>query len=511
MKTIETEVAIVGYGPVGQTVAALLASKGHDVAVFERFAQPYGLPRAIHFDDEIMRIWQQLGIVDDLAGDLVPAHTYDWFGADGEPILRLTLPSPGPSGWERGYLFFQPHLDAALDSAVRSLDHATVRRGWSAEKLVQNDDEVELSVVRPDGRPATVRARYLIGADGANSRVRVASDIAFDDLGFAARFLVVDLLPGDIDTLAHLPSPCQWCDPARPHMHTRNGQRHHRFEFMLLPGEDPADFRDETRAWELLSPWVAPGEASIVRHAVYEFRGRVADTMNAGRVLLAGDAAHTMPPMMGQGLCSGIRDAAGLAWRLDLLLRGDGDERLLDSYSTERRTQSEWIVNLSTEMGRVSCELDAAAAAERDATLRSSDAPPPIELPPLQPGLVAGGALLGGARSVQGIVSWKGRAGRFDDVVGRSFVLLTQRAVELDVEQDAFLERIGAHIVRLDELSDLDGRLTAWLDTAGAAAALIRPDFYVFGAVGALEQVPALVDDLRSQLSTTTTGIEANV
>jgi hypothetical protein len=214
---------------------------------------------------------------------------------------------------------------------------------------------------------------------------------------------------------------------------------------------------------------------------------------------------------MGQGLCSGIRDALGLAWRLDLILNGDSDERLLDSYSSERRAQSEWIVNLSTEMGRVSCVLDADAAAERDAALRNSDAPPPIELPPLQPGLVARDALLGGARSVQGIVRWKGRMGRFDDVVGRGFVLLTQRELQLDVEQQGFLEQLGAHVVGLDELYDLDGRLTGWLAAAGAAAALIRPDFYVFGAVDALEQVPALVDDLRSQMSTTTTGIEAHV
>jgi 2-polyprenyl-6-methoxyphenol hydroxylase-like FAD-dependent oxidoreductase len=511
MKTIETDIAIVGYGPVGQTLAALLAPHGHQVVVVERFPEAYALPRAIHFDDEIMRVWQQLGIVDDIAGDLLPANSYDWFGADGQPILRLLLPSPGPSGWERGYLFFQPHLEAALDRAVAALDSATVYRGWCAEELAQNHDEAVLTVRQPDGDTAAIRARYVIGADGANSFVRRASGIAFDDLGFAERWLVIDLLPDDIDALAHLPSPCQWCDPARPHMHTRNGRRHRRFEFMLLPDDQPEDFQDEARAWELLAPWTSPAEASIVRQAVYEFRGRVAETMNAGRALLAGDAAHTMPPFMGQGLCSGTRDAAGLAWRLDLILRGEAGDRLLDSYSTERRAQSEWIVNLSTEMGRVSCVLDAVAAAERDAALRAADASPPIELPPLEPGLVARDALMAGTRSVQGIVRWNGRTGRFDDVVGRGFVLLTQRDVALSDDQWAFLERIGAHIVVLDELSDLDGRLTQWLRAHGARAVLIRPDFYVFGAVDALEQAPALVDDLRLQITTTDERIESHV
>ena len=148
--------------------------------------------------------------------------------------------------------------------------------------------------------------------------------------------------------------------------------------------------------WSLLAPWFTPADGTLVRQAVYEFRGRLASTMRADRALLAGDAAHTMPPFMGQGLCSGVRDAANVAWRLDLILRGLADDRLLDGYTTERRPQNEWIVNLSTEMGRVSCTLDARAAADRDAALRAADAPPTLGLPPLQEGTLATGRPLAG-------------------------------------------------------------------------------------------------------------------
>ena len=213
-------------------------------------------------------------------------------------------------------------------------------------------------------------------------------------------------------------------------MHTRNGRSHRRFEFMLLPGERPEDFADAgARVGAAGAVVHARPTACIVRHAVYEFRGRLAETMRAGRVLLAGDAAHTMPPFMGQGLCSGVRDAANLAWRLDLVLRGVADERLLDGYTAERSPQNEWIVNLSTEMGRVSCTLDPQAAAERDAALRAADAPPPLALPPLQDGTLAAGRPLAGSRAVQGARPRSaGREGRFDDVVGKRFVLLTRRA-----------------------------------------------------------------------------------
>ena len=233
--------------------------------------------------------------------------------------------------------------------------------------------------------------------------------------------------------------------------------------------------------------------------------------MRAGRALLAGDAAHTMPPFMGQGLCSGVRDAANVAWRLDLILRGLAGETLLDGYTAERRPHDEWIVNLSTEMGRVSCELDPEAAVQRDAMLRASDAPPPLGLPPLEGGTVAPGRPLAGTRAVQGLVRIGDRDGRFDDVVGKGFVLITRHAADLPAAQAGLLDRIGAHVVALAELEDLDGRLTAWLDEHGLAAVLVRPDAYVFGAVEASDDLPALVDDLRSHLSITDSRITADV
>jgi 2-polyprenyl-6-methoxyphenol hydroxylase-like FAD-dependent oxidoreductase len=513
------DVAIVGYGPVGQTLAALLAARGHRVAAYERFAGLYDLPRAVYFDDEIMQVWQSLGIVEDL--DVLPVDTYEWFGADGETILRLEHPGGAPSGWKSGYFFYQPTLERALDRAVQALPAATVHTGWRAEALDQADDHVELGlrrvreprpgVLEPSAETQTVRARFLVGTDGANSFVRAAAGIGFEDQGFAERWLVIDLRPDDVDALSYIPAPCQWCDPARPHMHTRNGRTHRRFEFMLLPGERPEDFADVSRAWELLEPWFTPADGVLVRHAVYEFRGRLAATMRAGRVLLAGDAAHTMPPFMGQGLCSGVRDAANLAWRLDLVLRGASGDDVLDGYTAERKPQDEWIVNLSTEMGRVSCTLDPQAAAERDAALRAADAPPPLALPPLQQGTLAAGRLLAGDRSVQGVVRVDGRDGRFDDVVGKGFVLLTRQAVDLAEGHVAFLERIGARAVALDALEDLDGRLTAWLDEHGVDAVLVRPDAYVFGAVEARADVPALVEDLRAHLFTTDSRITAHV
>ena len=165
MTTLDADAIVVGYGPVGQTVAALLGREGHRLAVYERVSEIYALPRAIHFDDEIMRIWQQLGIVDEIEGDLMPSHRYTWFGADGEPILEMTAPPFVPSGWEPGYLFFQPQLEAARARAAKALP-VTVHRGWWTRRSVSatwSSAWVSRSALQPrctvTGKALAARAR----------------------------------------------------------------------------------------------------------------------------------------------------------------------------------------------------------------------------------------------------------------------------------------------------------------------------------------------------------------
>jgi 2-polyprenyl-6-methoxyphenol hydroxylase-like FAD-dependent oxidoreductase/catechol 2,3-dioxygenase-like lactoylglutathione lyase family enzyme len=517
------DVAIVGYGPVGQALAALLGRAGHRVGVFERHGEIYRMPRAVHLDHEIMRLLQSLGVSDELAGEMLPVREYRWFGADREPLLTLASPAPASSGWEPDYMFFQPALEEALDRVADSQGGVTVERGWVAENLVNSGEGIELTLRHVledvDGRPSDagelrrIRAGWLIGADGANSFVREAGAIGWRDLGFQERWLVVDAEPHDMSALAELPIACQWCDPERPTTHIQSGPRHRRWEFMLLPGESATELGDRARVWELLAPWYRPADGPLTRSTVYEFRSMLAERMTERRVVLAGDAAHLTPPFLGQGLCSGLRDAANIAWKLDLVLRGVAEETLMDTVDPERQPHNEWVINVAIQLGKVLCELDREAAAERDAALRQADQPPPLELPPLSGGLLhrtpdGSADPLAGRLSVQGLVALDGREGRSDDLLGTGFTLISledEPLESLQAEDRAILEALSVKVASLDHTAaggarDLDGRLTAWLTENGVQAVLVRPDFYVFGSAATPRELSALLEDLGDQL-----------
>lgn len=525
------DVAIAGYGPVGQTLAILLGQMGYSVAVFERWPALYPLPRAVFYDHEIRRIFMAMGLGEELAKVSQPSATYQWFNADWKVLVEIDWSAESISDGPFGYLFNQPSLEASLDRKAKSVPGVKVQQGWEATALKQHADYCELElhkILRQDGKfvlgeeSQSVRARYVIGADGANSFVRQALGIEWQDLGFQEDWLVVDLQPKP-GVVLDVPDIGQWCNPARPTTMVPGGPGYRRWEFMRLPHETIDDLQDTAKVWSLLEPWVNPDTATLVRHAVYQFRSRIADRWSAGRVLLAGDAAHVMPPFMGQGMCSGIRDAWNISWRLDLILRGLCGNELLTGYTPERKPQIRAVIEASMEMGKVVCVADPVAAAERDAAFLSGNVPPLPPFPGLVDGLLfkdsAGQALgLAGSLAVHGQVEIGGASARYDGVFSRGFhlwVLGDQDPLALlTASQRAFVEQFGIQVVRLAEASDsaagvyrdVSGKYLALMAQEGLQALIVRPDYYYFGGVAQLAALPELVESLRNQLVPRSTG-----
>src|SRR5690349_10951175 len=138
------DVAIVGWGPVGQTLAILLGQRGWRVRVLEKQPAPYPLPRAVHFDHEVARILQGAGLGDELPRLSEPADVYEWRNAAGDVLLRIGTRDAALSGWPEANMFSQPELERALDARARALPTVDVRRGAEVVGLAPAADDVEL-------------------------------------------------------------------------------------------------------------------------------------------------------------------------------------------------------------------------------------------------------------------------------------------------------------------------------------------------------------------------------
>jgi 2-polyprenyl-6-methoxyphenol hydroxylase-like FAD-dependent oxidoreductase len=486
------DVAIVGWGPVGQTLAILLGERGWKVGAFEKQPAPYPLPRAVHFDHEVGRILQAAGVADALAPSTEAADVYEWRNAAGETLLRFETRAAGLSGWPEANMFSQPELERLLDARARSFPTVEVHRGCEVTG-VEAAGRLEVA-----GR-GSVEARWVVGCDGANSFVRPHLGATVTDLGFFFDWLIVDVVPHEPNVWS--PLNIQICDPARPTTLVSGGRGRRRWEFMRLPEEHIEELNRIETAWRLLAPWgVTPANAALVRHAVYRFQARWVDRWRSGRLLLAGDAAHQMPPFAGQGMCSGLRDAANLAWKLDLVLAGKAPETLLDTYASERIPHVAAMINFSMELGRVICVPDPAEAAARDVTMIATAKEPrtPLTLA-IGPGVVVDGDAHAGRLFVQGGV----RGGLFDDVVGRGWTLVSRVAdpvSHLDAESAAFFRSLGGIGARVGPEEDVDGAYRRWFENAGVDVVLQRPDFYVFGTAARVEDTGALVTQLARAL-----------
>jgi flavoprotein hydroxylase len=256
------DVTVVGAGPVGLTLALLLAAQGHRALVLEKHDRPYGLPRAVHFTPDISRLLDQLGVMDAVNEFAHEARTYDWQNAARETLISFGPTGDEKQGWPWSTMFNQPGLEKQLLAKVEA--HPNVSLVWSAEvtSVSQIPNEVTLGVSIA-GTPQSVTSRFAVGCDGAKSFVRDQIRTTVNDLGFFYDWLVIDIV--EHEPRVWEPECLQICDPVRPVSVVSGGPGKRRFEFMRTETDGP-DFVSEHSCWDLMAPWdVTPQNTTLER------------------------------------------------------------------------------------------------------------------------------------------------------------------------------------------------------------------------------------------------------
>jgi 3-(3-hydroxy-phenyl)propionate hydroxylase len=483
------DVAIIGFGPAGATLANLLGQNGLSVVVLEKEAAIYPLPRAIHFDGEVMRIFQSIGLrreVEDISrAGLKGMH---FVNAEGETLLiRGGTTALGPHGCASNYYFHQPELERTLREGVQRFENVRVCLQHSVLDIQQKTEHASLQV-QDSSNDSTyeINARYVVGCDGARSLVRKILGSPMQDLGLHQAWLVFDALLKD--NAPPLPDhTVQHCDPARPMTYCNVTGNRRRWEIMMLPDDDPAEIVKPENLWPLVNRWVQPENAEIERATIYTFHSVIAKGWRTGRLMIAGDAAHQTPPFLGQGMCAALRDASNLAWKLQAVLTGIASDDLLDTYESERAPHVQAFIELAVRLGDIIQTTDPEAAKARDAKFRQGQ--PEIfqfPAPVLGHGMVAAGPVPVGQTFPQPQLSngqW------LDEAIGNHFAVIALPELLQEVSPQTRAQWKQWQVV---SQSAQDESLRAWLDQQSVRAVLVRPDRYILGMVNTSAQLDAL-------------------
>jgi 3-(3-hydroxy-phenyl)propionate hydroxylase len=500
------DICIIGCGPVGAALANLLGMSGLRVVVLEREPSVYHLPRAVALDGEGMRLVQTMGLAEQLLPLLSVSRNIRHVSAEGKLLLLISRGGIGPEGWHNAYRFYQPEFETVLRNGIIRFASVDLRLRCDAFALDEFGDHVRVRYENlTAGELAQTTARYVVGCDGARSLVRRFMGAALHDLRSHERWIVLDMIldqpprgvPEAADETGRVVDAIQYCDPSRPTTFVPMPGKRHRWEFMLMPGDDPTTVTKPGRIYEMLKPWsIDPAKSVIERAVVYTFHSALSSRWRRDRLLLAGDAAHQMPPFLGQGLGSGLRDAANLAWKLNAAVRGGAPDTLLDTYEIERSENVRAFIELAVELGGVIQTTDPERARARDQELIAN----PTMLRPITPRLESG--LHGDAPAPAGTRASQPRLGDgmlLDDKVGYRFAVLANKrfaaALGPTVRYCQFDEEIAVVIAT--------GPAEEYLAGLRAEAVVVRPDRYILGVASTRAELNAVLAGNSSRFSPT--------
>jgi 3-(3-hydroxy-phenyl)propionate hydroxylase len=530
------DVVVVGGGPVGLTLANVLGLQGVRTMVVDERDALIDYPRGVGLDDEALRTFQAIGLVDAVLPHTVPNQILRFY--DGKRRLLAEMAPPDARfGWPKRNGFVQPLVDAELYRGLDRFDNVEVAWGHPMTSIAETADGVTVELSPVGAKPRKVNARYVVGCDGGRSATRRLMGVSFDGTTSSTRWLVVDIAN---DPLGH-PNSEVGADPVRPYVSIAIAHGIRRFEFLIHGHETDEQAEDPAFVAQMLSRLVPyPDKCDIIRRRLYTHHSRIASSFRKGHILIAGDAAHLMPVWQGQGYNSGIRDSANLGWKLAAVVKGQAGDALLDSYDIERRKHARAMIDLSTTVGKVISPTNARVAAARDVVIRAASLVPTLKryvlemrfkpMPRYEQGAVVHNeprspSSAVGTLFIQPRVDTRDQQNvLLDDVIGPwfAFVCWSNNPRQL-LGEKAFADwrKLGAVFVALRPITQLHwtghddpdvivvgdrtGALKAWFDAHEESVMFLRPDRCIAGACIA-QRTPELSAALLDKLTLTPGG-----
>ena len=494
------DVAIVGYGPVGATAANLLGQSGLKVVVIERDPDIYFRARAISTDEEVVRIWQQVGLADRLNADMQPGAGANFVDANGVPFAKLAPVDRG-NGHPPQQFIYQPAVDKVLREGVDRFPNVSVLLEHECLRLIEHRDCVEMMLADlTTDEFKRIRASYVIAADGGSSSIRGQLGVGFGGRTYSERWIVIDTKvlkewPGHDRLRFH-------CNPERPTVDCPTPLGHHRWEFPVRDEENEKDLLDEDVIWKVLSgQGLTKADVKILGFACYSHHVRFADRWRTGRIFLAGDAAHAMPPWIGQGMCAGVRDVGNLCWKLEAVLTGSLPESVLDTYQAERLPHVKEVTNRAVKTGNIIIERSRWRAAVRNHFFRTASKLPYFTAWLLQHRWLPDARYRDGllARNSNPAVGWlipnhgsstkrvTGCGSTMSSAVGgRSCTPVRQacgsRGARPACRSSASPRQVALRLLIASSITM--ERCTRWLETKKASVVAVRPDGFIYAAGG---------------------------
>jgi len=414
-------------------------------------------------------------------------------GADGEPFVRHQPPeSLSDQGWRTDYMFHQPDFESRLRGKLVTNPYVDEWLGWRSVSVEQDETQARVELYdRATESTQTISASFVVGCDGANSFVRGIIDPEIEDLDGTQRSLIVDVFAFERPSSLPPDSGFMMCRDDNPAIYVPIFPPMLRFEFMLRPGQPTEEWERPAKVYQLMSEWMEPDTYRIMRADAYEWHAYLPKGWRSGRLFVAGDAAHEMPPMVGQGMCSGLRDAANLAWKLGAVVAG-GNDGLLDTYESERSPHVRpFIVESARQANIVESFNDPANRPPGFQTHTAERLRPPLGSGVADASSSLVGQLAPQPRTASGAL--------LDDLVGYNFAVVGSAdviAAVPEVTRDIW-HRLAATIV-----SEPDILAGTWLDRPDVDVAIIRPDRYVYAGTAGADALSTATAELGAWLST---------